>query len=157
MYGSMAVIPVFHGGALFIVADFAVRRAGGVWLPESRGIFAGKAGGKHQPARARIHRVAADAVGGPAVLPRRTAGDGPGNGGRPGGADAAGAANHAHADRGAPGGGGGGRGDGLRARPPLERINCHDILQALRAGQGQNWRRATAPPAPTVYGEFQKS
>jgi membrane protein len=39
---------------------------------------------------------------------------------------------------------------------PLERINCHDILQALRAGQGQELATRDGPARTEVYGEFQK-
>ena len=39
---------------------------------------------------------------------------------------------------------------------PLERINCHDILQALRAGQGQELATRAGPARTEVYGEFQK-
>jgi len=92
-----------HGGA-FIYRGWilACRRRQVRYGYQNRAAYCRKSRRKNINQRGRrIHRVAADAVGGPAVPPRRTAGDGPGNGGRPGGADAAGAANHAHADRGA--------------------------------------------------------
>jgi membrane protein len=43
----------------------------------------------------------------------------------------------------------------LPARP-LERITCHDILQALRASQGQELETRDEPVRAEVYGEFQR-
>ncbi len=39
---------------------------------------------------------------------------------------------------------------------PLECINCHDILLALRAGQGQELPTRDEPARAEVYGEFEK-
>ena len=39
---------------------------------------------------------------------------------------------------------------------PLERISCHDILLALRAGHGQELETRDEPARAEVYGEFQK-
>ena len=39
---------------------------------------------------------------------------------------------------------------------PLERITCHDILQALRSGQGQELSTREEPVREEVLGEFQK-
>jgi membrane protein len=43
----------------------------------------------------------------------------------------------------------------LPARP-LETITCHDVLLALRAGQGQELATRNEPARDTVYGEFQR-
>lgn len=43
----------------------------------------------------------------------------------------------------------------LPARP-MERITCHDILQAIRAGQGQELSTRDEPGRAEVYGEFQR-
>jgi len=39
---------------------------------------------------------------------------------------------------------------------PLEDLNCHDILLALRAGQGQELVTRDEPARTEVYGEFEK-
>ena len=39
---------------------------------------------------------------------------------------------------------------------PLEGINCHDILLALRAGQGQELATRDEPARTGVYGEFER-
>jgi membrane protein len=39
---------------------------------------------------------------------------------------------------------------------PLENLNCHDILLALRAGQGQELVTRDEPARTEVYGEFEK-
>ncbi len=39
---------------------------------------------------------------------------------------------------------------------PLESITCHDILLALRAGQGQFWATSEEPARTEVYGEFKR-
>ncbi len=43
----------------------------------------------------------------------------------------------------------------LPARP-METINCHDILQALRASQGQELATRDEPARAEVYGEYQR-
>jgi DNA-binding IscR family transcriptional regulator len=43
----------------------------------------------------------------------------------------------------------------LPARP-MERITCHDILQAIRAGQGQELSTRDEPGRAEVYGEFKR-
>ena len=43
----------------------------------------------------------------------------------------------------------------LPARP-MERITCHDILQAMRAGHGQELSTRDEPGRAEVYGEFQR-
>jgi DNA-binding IscR family transcriptional regulator len=39
---------------------------------------------------------------------------------------------------------------------PLERISCHDILLALRAGQGEELATRDDPARVEMYGEFEK-
>ena len=39
---------------------------------------------------------------------------------------------------------------------PLETITCHDILLALRAGQGQELETRDEPGRNEVYGEFRR-
>ena len=39
---------------------------------------------------------------------------------------------------------------------PLENISCHDILLALRAGQGQELATRDEPARTEVYGEFER-
>jgi membrane protein len=39
---------------------------------------------------------------------------------------------------------------------PLDRINCHDILLALRAGQGQELATRDCPARDGVFGEFER-
>ncbi len=43
----------------------------------------------------------------------------------------------------------------LPARP-MENINCHDVLLAMRAGQGQDLATREEPARAEVYGEFQR-
>jgi len=43
----------------------------------------------------------------------------------------------------------------LPARP-LEKINCHDVLLALRATNGQELATRDEPTRAEVYGEFQR-
>jgi cellobiose-specific phosphotransferase system component IIA len=43
----------------------------------------------------------------------------------------------------------------LPARP-LETITCHDVLQALRATQGQELATADEPLRDELYGEFNR-
>ncbi len=43
----------------------------------------------------------------------------------------------------------------LPARP-LENITCHDILMAMRAGQGQELATRDEPARNEVYGEFHR-
>jgi DNA-binding IscR family transcriptional regulator len=39
---------------------------------------------------------------------------------------------------------------------PLESITCHDILEAMRASQGQELTTREGPERAEVYGEFQR-
>ena len=39
---------------------------------------------------------------------------------------------------------------------PLETITCHDILLAMRAGQGQELATRDEPTRTEVYGEFNR-
>ena len=39
---------------------------------------------------------------------------------------------------------------------PLDQITCHDILQAMRAGQGQELVTRDEPTRKEVFGEFQR-
>jgi hypothetical protein len=39
---------------------------------------------------------------------------------------------------------------------PLERITCHDVLQAMRAGYGQEPETCNGPAHAEVYGEFNR-
>ena len=39
---------------------------------------------------------------------------------------------------------------------PLENVTCHDILLALRAGQGQELATSDEPARAEIYGEFQR-
>ncbi len=45
---------------------------------------------------------------------------------------------------------------GFSPARPLETINCHDILLALRAGQGQELSTRDDPAREGVYGEFER-
>ena len=45
---------------------------------------------------------------------------------------------------------------GFAPARPLEAINCHDILLALRAGQGQELATRDDPAREGVYGEFER-
>ena len=39
---------------------------------------------------------------------------------------------------------------------PLDQITCHDVLQAMRAGNGQELATRDGPTRKEVYGEFQR-
>jgi DNA-binding IscR family transcriptional regulator len=39
---------------------------------------------------------------------------------------------------------------------PLDTVTCHDVLTALRAGQGQELATSDEPARAEVYGEFQQ-
>jgi membrane protein len=47
-------------------------------------------------------------------------------------------------------------GGGYVPARPLERITCHDILLALRAGQGQDLATRDEPARREIYGEYQR-
>ena len=152
IYGSLGLVPVFHGGAVFFLGDFALRRAGFLRVSKPPGLFAGKARRKREPARTRIRRAAADDMHRPALSIRPAAGHDPENFHRTRRPVAAGTTGVADAVRRAAGRGNRRTRTRLRARTPARNHHRASHPPRLRAGGGQELPMRDGPVRAEVWG-----